>query len=159
VNPHELLVEPFAYMPPARALEGLSADEAARRPPGSSHSIAEIVGHLTFWQEWFIQRCQGTAAPVVQRAAAGWPETSAKDWPDVHARFIDGLQRVAALGDPPSRLDAPIEPAIEFPPLARYTIRDAVVHVASHNAHHLGQVIVLRQLAGLWPPPSGSWTW
>jgi hypothetical protein len=35
----------------------------------------------------------------------------------------------------------------------------ALVHVANHNAHHLGQIVLLRQLMGRWPPPSGSWTW
>ncbi len=59
----------------------------------------------------------------------------------------------------PGRLAAPIAPPIEFPPLANFTIRDALVHMASHNAHHLGQVIILRQIMGLWPPPSGSYTW
>jgi hypothetical protein len=28
-----------------------------------------------------------------------------------------------------------------------------------HNAHHLGQIILLRQLFGAWPPPSGRFTW
>jgi hypothetical protein len=31
--------------------------------------------------------------------------------------------------------------------------------MATHTAHHLGQIIVLRQLLGAWPPPAGSWTW
>jgi len=52
-----------------------------------------------------------------------------------------------------------LTPAIEFPSLAHYSRRDVLVHVATHNAHHLGQVILLRQLLGVWPPPSGSWTW
>jgi uncharacterized damage-inducible protein DinB len=52
-----------------------------------------------------------------------------------------------------------VSPPIEFPPLASYSIGDVLVHVATHNSHHLGQVIVLRQLMGKWPPPAGSWTW
>jgi uncharacterized damage-inducible protein DinB len=52
-----------------------------------------------------------------------------------------------------------ILPAIEVPPLAHYTLRDAAVHAANHNAHHLGQIITLRQLMGLWPPRSGGFTW
>jgi uncharacterized damage-inducible protein DinB len=63
------------------------------------------------------------------------------------------------VGDNPDRLDAPIAPAIEYPPLARHTVREALVHVSTHNAHHLGQVITLRQILGTWPPPSGSFTW
>ena len=49
--------------------------------------------------------------------------------------------------------------AREFAPLSHFTIRDALTHVAEHNAHHMGQVVLLRQLIGKWPPPDGSWTW
>ena len=153
-----MLVEPFAYLPPARALDGLTAAQAIARLPGSPHSIAEIVAHIVFWQDWFMQRCRGVAAPMVQSAADGWPAVTAADWPGLRDRFLDGIRRAAAFGES-SSLDATLAPPIEFPPLANYTVRDVLVHIASHNAHHLGQVIVLRQMAGLWPPPGGGWTW
>jgi len=28
-----------------------------------------------------------------------------------------------------------------------------------HNSHHLGQIITMRRLLGLWPPPGGTITW
>jgi uncharacterized damage-inducible protein DinB len=31
--------------------------------------------------------------------------------------------------------------------------------IAAHNSYHLGQVVVLRQMLGAWPPPSGGLTW
>jgi uncharacterized damage-inducible protein DinB len=40
-----------------------------------------------------------------------------------------------------------------------YTVGEALVHVSTHNSYHLGQVIVLRQMLGAWPPPAGSYTW
>ena len=43
--------------------------------------------------------------------------------------------------------------------LASYTARDVWEHVAQHNAYHLGQIVVLRQVLGIWPPPAGSYTW
>ena len=42
--------------------------------------------------------------------------------------------------------DTPGKTALEFPPMAHYRIRQAVIHMANHTAHHLGQIIVLRQL-------------
>lgn len=159
VHVRELLVDTFTYIPPAKALEHLSADDAERRVEGATHSVAEIVAHLAFWQEWFCARCEGVAEPMIAAAAQGWPEVANGSWPALQSRFLAGLERATALGSPPARLDEPVLPAIDFPPLASYTVRDAVVHVAAHNAHHLGQVIVLRQLLGAWPPPSGSWTW
>ena len=96
---------------------------------------------------------------MVTSAASGWPAVAPGSWPELHVRFLTTLNRAVALGDDPGRLASRVVPAIEFPPLANYTIRDAIVHMGTHNAHHLGQVIILRQVMGLWPPPSGSWTW
>ena len=154
----ELLTDTLAYIPPARALEELSTDAAERRVAPGSHSIAEIVAHMDFWQRWFVARCEGVDEPMVTSAASGWPAVTQGSWKHIEDRFVAGLERAASLGDDESRLARPITPAIQFPPIANYTVRDALVHIATHNAHHLGQVIVLRQVIGLWPPPSGSWT-
>jgi uncharacterized damage-inducible protein DinB len=77
---------------------------------------------------------------------------------------VDLLQRsepfaMNYLAHPVEAHTRPISPAIEFPPLAHHTIGDALLHVSVHNSHHLGQVIVLRQLMGCWPPPAGRHTW
>ena len=53
MNPQEMLQSAFAYMPPARLLEGLTSADAARRIPGTLHTIVELVAHLVFWQNWF----------------------------------------------------------------------------------------------------------
>ena len=156
MNVRELLIETHAHIPPGHALEQLSAADAERRLPGAGHSIADIVAHMSFWQDWFCGRCDGVGNAMPAPAARGWPDVAPGSWPDVHARFTAGLERAAACAD---RGDDALTPAIEFPPLARYTVRDALVHIAQHNSHHLGQVILLRQLMALWPPPSGSWTW
>lgn len=156
MDPRHILVDTFIHIPPVHALDGLSAIDAERRLDGPAHTIAEIVAHLTFWQEWFLQRCAGDARPMAQTAGAGWPVVAPASWPDVRQRFVAGLDRAASLGEP---LDRVVTPPIEFPPLAGYTIRDVVHHIGQHNAHHLGQIILMRQMMGLWPPPAGSWTW
>ena len=159
MTPRELLLEPIGFLAPAATLEGLAPDLAERRV-GAAHSIAEIVAHAAFWQHWFSRRCDGVAEPIVQQAAHGWPAVAPESWPALHQQFSHGLRQLVAWADAHGdTLDAPLKPAIEFPPLAHYSRRDALVHVATHNAHHLGQVIVLRQLLGAWPPPAGSWTW
>ena len=89
----------------------------------------------------------------------GWPAVAPGSWLIVRQQFLDGLSGLVAWADAADSLETPLAPAIHFPPLAQYSRRDALVHVANHNAHHLGQVILLRQLLGAWPPPAGSWTW
>ncbi len=158
MSSRELLIDTVAYIPPVRALEGLTPEEADRQVPGATHSIAQIVSHIVFWQNWFSRRIDGVHEPMVSSAALGWPEPPAGTWPEAQDQFLIGLERLVAHGDP-ERLNELVAPAIEFPPLAHFTIGDALVHVGQHNAHHLGQVVLLRQLMGLWPPPAGSWTW
>ena len=154
-----LLVDTHTHLPPAATLAGLSSTDAARRVGGVPHSIAEIVAHMAFWQNWFCRRLDGVHEPMVSSAALGWPEPTPGGWNDLKSHFLVGLERVAMHGDAASALDQPISPALEFPPLAQFTVRDALVHVAQHNSYHLGQIVSLRQALGLWPPPGGGWTW
>jgi uncharacterized damage-inducible protein DinB len=153
---HELLIETTPFMTPGAIVDAIDESDAERRVPGAPHSIAEVVAHMIFWQEWFAARAQGHGGPMAARAAHGWPAVSPGSWPDLRARFVSGLDALNTLAAEGSRL---VEPPIEYPPLATYTVRDVLEHVALHNAHHLGQVVLLRQQLGQWPPPSGSYTW
>jgi uncharacterized damage-inducible protein DinB len=157
VNYHEFLVSPVAYLPPEKLLDGLRVELAERRPAGAPHSIAALVAHLAFWQDWFYDRCVGLATPMPQSAASGWPAVAPGTWPTTREKFLSRLNQLAEISEEVAA--TPLSPAIEFPPLANYTVGDALIHVATHNSHHLGQIVLLRQLLGAWPPPAGSWTW
>lgn len=156
MNGTELLIDTSPFIPPGRALEGLAPEDAERRTPGAPHSIAEVVAHMAFWQEWFGRRVQGIGDPMASHAAEGWPDVAPGTWPALMEGFLSGIERLSTSEVNGGR---PLEPPFEYPPLARYTVHDALVHVAMHNAHHLGQVVLLRQQMGCWPPPSGSYTW
>ena len=154
-----LLIDTHPHMASEPALADLTPVQAACRLPDAPHSIAEIVAHMAFWQTWFLDRCEGRDAPLVTPAGLGWPAVDEAGWEAVRAGFLAGLQRAVALGESDTRREMLLAPAIEFPPLARYTVGDALTHVAMHNAHHLGQIITLRQLIRAWPPPGGGFTW
>ena len=156
MSARELLIDLTPHIPPGHALDQLSPDDADRRIEGMAHSIAEIVAHMCFWQEWFCRRCEGHADPMAAPASVGWPAVTPGSWPEVHQRFVAGLERAASLDSLGQEM---VTPAIEFPPLSHYTVRDGIVHMAQHNSYHLGQIVQLRQMMGLWPPPAGSWTW
>jgi hypothetical protein len=113
MNMREFLTSPVAYLAPDRILEGLNAGDAERRVTGASHSVAELVAHVAFWQDWFYGRCQGRPLPMVSSAAAGWPSVPDGSWPAVRSRFVDGLQQLAALSE--GDTSRPLTPPIEFP--------------------------------------------
>src|SRR5262245_10660321 len=154
----ELLIDTTTHVRPAQTIEGVSSQQAMQRLSGASHSIAEILAHMVFWQEFFQRRCEGIAQLIPQKAKEGWPDVQSDGWPALQSRFIDGLEAIVKMADE-GDLDRKITPALEVPVLAHMTTRDVVVHVANHNAHHLGQIVILRQMMGLWPPPSGGMTW
>ena len=158
MHARELLADTTPHLSPRLVLDGLAPDLADRRVPGAPHTISEIVAHMAFWQDWFRGRCDGTAGPMPASAALGWVAPEPDAGTRSAAGFLEGLDRLVALGAA-SDHGRRIDPPIEFPPLGRYTVGDVLVHVGAHNAHHLGQVVLLRQLLGAWPPPAGSWTW
>lgn len=154
MKPRELLIDTLDYLPPRKVLEGLSASDAERRIEGAPHSVAAIVAHMSFWQDWFLKRTAGEPVPAPEHASSGWPAVAPGAWPELRDRFLAGLEQAAALNP-----EAAIDPPLEIPPMAQYSVGDVIVHLAGHTAHHMGQVILLRQLMGRWPPPAGSFTW
>jgi uncharacterized damage-inducible protein DinB len=159
MDARELLVSPIAHMPPARILDGLSSAQSDVHLPGAAHSVVEIVAHMVHWQSWFLQRCAGVAIPPVAQASLGWPAANAGEWEPLCGRFLEGVERAVEIGLDEATSIRRIDPPIEFPPLADFTVANAITHIAIHNSHHLGQIIVLRQILGAWPPPEGSYTW
>lgn len=155
MNWNEIFKDTTTHLPASRLLSGLSPDQAEAKLPGLTHSIAEIVAHLVFWQDWLLGRIKGSAEPMVLHAALGWPAVQSGDWPLWEARFLQGLDAAAQL-DPNG---GTVQPPFEFPPMAHYTVADVAIHLAIHNAHHLGQIVVMRQSQCLWPPVGGGWTW
>ena len=158
MNVRHLLIDTHSHLAPAASLAELSPADAVRRVAHAPHSIAEIVAHMTYWQAWFTARCEGRAEPMAPTAAIGWPTVRQDDWPALAGRFVAGLD-LFAVAVTSRGLEALVTPTIEAPMMAAYSYRDVCEHVALHNAHHLGQVILLRHVMGVWPPPAGSYTW
>ena len=97
MNERELLTDTTPFMPPGRILDGLSAADAETRAPGAPHSIAEVVAHMVFWQEWFGRRAQGAGEPMASHAAQGWPQVAPGTWDAVRQRFMAHLERLVAM--------------------------------------------------------------
>lgn len=115
---------------------------------------------MAFWQEISLDWVQGKPTPHPGHAAAGFPTEATEPWDEVRDRFLIGAQKAAAIADDTEHLETivhcPTNPERRAPDM---TIREQLESLAAHNAYHLGRVVLLRQLLGNWPPPSGGDTW
>lgn len=145
-----LLDEGSAFVPPSRALMDLGAELACRQVAGSPHTIAELVGHLHFWQRYTCALALGEEAAVPTHAAEGWPVVDAADWEGVRQAFLDGLAELKRIAR-----EADLSRVVR----GRDTLGYELTLHAVHNAVHIGQIILLRQMLGAWPPPGGGDTW
>ncbi|MBZ9749429.1 DinB family protein [Deinococcus sp. HMF7604] len=132
-----------------QALEGLGAEDAARVPPGLPHSAAQVAAHVQFWQAWLLDAAAGQAPAWPEHASGGWPPPG--DWTALRAELLAGQARLRELSRDP---DFAAGTTPQGQPWAAM-----LVNFAGHGAYHLGQVVLVRQALGLWPPPGGGDTW
>ena len=115
---------------------------------------------MCYWQEW-INSCVVTGfTAIAEHAADSWPTVPADAWDGLRTRYlasIEAARQIVATSD--SLDESLLPPGVPIPSLAKESRGSGILLVAVHNGHHLGQIVTMRQLMGVWPPPSGSMTW
>lgn len=146
--------------PPSHILEAVDDAMAHRRYPGAAHSIYEEVWHAAFYLELTLDWIGGRETPYPEHAAEGFPASTQEPWAAVSDRFLRGAAQAAGIAGDEAQLVSPVVCLSRAPePPRTMTVREQIEGVATHNAYHLGRVVLLRQLFGAWPPPSGGDTW
>jgi uncharacterized damage-inducible protein DinB len=126
---------------------------AGIRPERAPHSVYEVLSHMVYWQDWAAKWLDGKDPPVPKHASGSWPRSAApaskREWERSVRRFGDGLEDLVRRSRQANLLSTGrAKSGLEM-----------LQTIASHNSYHAGQVVVLRQLLGAWPPPSGGLTW
>ena len=140
-----------AYVGVEASLSDLSAEQAATRPAGLPHSVAELLAHTNWWLAWMLEVIEtGRAAPYPAHAADTWPAATAADWEHLKSEFYRLLARVDTHTS---------RPDLQSPVNHDETLGELLADFALHTAHHFGQIVTVRQALGAWPPPGGGDTW
>jgi hypothetical protein len=159
----QILAGDGAAAPPEFILEGLADGLAHRRIEGAPRSIYEELWHIAFWQQLSIDWTHGIETPYPGHASGGFPtesEAAREDWEALKARFFDGNRKAAATARDTERLELPVRcPSRPGVPTRTMTVREQLENLGAHNAYHFGRIVLLRQLRGSWPPPSGGYSW
>ncbi|MFP5234477.1 MAG: DinB family protein [Acidobacteriota bacterium] len=148
---------------PGKILEALNDELAHRVPEGAPHSIYEEVWHLAFWQQISLDWIAGVETPYPASPRDGFPtvlDAERETWNELRERFLGGAAEAAAAARNTAELEKPVRcPSRPEEPVRVMSVREQLENLGAHNAYHLGRVVLLRQLLGVWPPPSGGFGW
>jgi hypothetical protein len=159
----ELLRGKGAHADSFAIVEDIPPQLARRTLEGVPHSIYQLVWHMNFWMSHEALRIEGAPRPYPERASLSWPDDpwppSAGAWDATASEFRGLVGKLIgfAQGDEPAlqRVVPTTHPTLEQPAAVGVILWQIMVH----NSYHLGQVTLLRQAFGLWPPPAGSDSW
>ena len=129
-------------------INGVSFEAAYEKPPGSIHSIAEIVLHMVAWTEEVIDRMNSMTAGVP--SSGDWPETGAPDeqkWQSyVEDLKLVNVNLIGIIQNFP--VEKWIEPIIdennrEGGPV---TYEEMINGLIQHHVYHTGQIAILNRI-------------
>jgi uncharacterized damage-inducible protein DinB len=143
--------DPWYGLSILKILDGVDAVDALAHQTSGSHSIWQLVLHITSWTKETTRRIKGGRHEVP--VDGDWPPVNGADaasWTRVVAELgrahgelsralveLDDSQLDRQVGD--SQVDAHGQPV---------TLRRTVIGLLQHDAYHAGQVALLKKLRG-----------
>lgn len=144
-----LLSDENAHLNWKKATQGIPPKLRGAKPEGAPHSPWELLEHLRLAQ-WDILEFSRKPKHVSPDFPAGyWPKDPAPPSDDAWEKSVKAFERdLDAMGklvlNPKTDLFAKI------PHGTGQTILREALLVADHNAYHIGQLVLLRRLLGVW---------
>jgi uncharacterized damage-inducible protein DinB len=134
-----------------RAVAGLPAELRGRRPADYPHSVWELVEHIRIAQLDLVEYMEGPDHEVLTWPEGYWPEHAAPPtqgaWDESVAAVLRDRDRLAAIA---TREELDLTAAIPWGEGRTY-LRTVLLAV-DHTAYHVGQIVAVRRLLGVWPP-------
>ncbi len=131
------------FVPINVAVEGLTAEQASWKDPSGNHSVGQLTYHLLFWNERELAKFKGEPE---KKFSGDNDETfnnfDSKKWNDT----VKQLDQVM------TELEKFVETTDEKTLQARAS---DIAHIGTHNAYHVGQIVLVRKLQGSWNPEKG----
>ncbi|HEX4311843.1 MAG TPA: DinB family protein [Acidobacteriaceae bacterium] len=131
------------FVPAKIAVAGLTAEQANWSPGKGNHSVGQLAYHLWFWDARSLERFNGVKS-------AAFSGNNDETFDNFNPAQWDDLQKKL------DQVMADWEKAVETADDAKLAANASLVaHVGAHNAYHLGQILYVRKLQGVWDPSKG----
>ena len=158
----ELLLEQFAaafdkntwFVALKNTLDGVTVEDAAWKPEGAVNSIWEIVSHLNYYNYAYVERFKGVD---YQYPADDNDATFVAGDADENAWKADVAKLDAILNEFRNMIanadEGKFAQSVSSTNLAKW--RTLISNISAHNAHHGGQILLLRKIQGSWDRSKG----
>ncbi len=132
------------------AIRGIPAALRGKRPKGAEYSLWQLLEHLRIAQRDILEFSRNAKHVSPPWPSGYWPAAVAppddKAWDKSVRAFRKDLKTFCTLlEDPATDLYAKI------PHGDGQTILREALLIADHNAYHVGQIVLVRRLLGIWP--------
>ena len=132
------------------AVDGVPLDKQGTAPPGCPHSPWQILEHLRIAQADIYDFCVNPGYKEMAWPQDYWPSSApprASSWDESAAAYRSDNEKMKELVRNQPDLFARIPHATA----PHQTYIRAVLLVADHAAYHLGELVLVRRLLGIWP--------
>ncbi|MCI0661540.1 MAG: DinB family protein [Acidobacteria bacterium] len=130
------------------AIDGIPPEMRGVQPSGLPYSLWQLLEHLRICQWDILEFCRN---PDYKEIAMEdyWPQTTAPLKPDSWEASIAGFRNdCEALKQ--LALDPQLDLFAKIPHGTGQTYLRELLLVADHNAYHVGQIVMVRRLLGIW---------
>jgi len=159
----ELLRGRGAHADPIACVEDISAEIAAQQVAGFPHSIGQLVFHINYWMDYELRRIRGMRPEYPEHSSESFPAADTVDaveWDRQRTRLAELLGEFAELTKSSAKqMRRLVESGHEGDTKIAGTFEDVLVQIVAHNSYHVGQIVMLRQALGAWPPRAGGDSW
>jgi uncharacterized damage-inducible protein DinB len=132
-----------------KVVEGVPVELRGTRPAGLPYSLWQIVEHVRLAQHDILDFCRNPKYVEKKWPDDYWPRTDAPPtaaaWDESLAAFRRDREALKKLA-----VDPKIDLFAKIPHGSGQTYLREIILILDHNAHHVGQLIVVRRLLGAW---------
>lgn len=129
------------FVPIEKALDGISFEQSNLQDSTDNHSISEIASHILYWNDINLKAFSGEVIGDYLEKESQNAETfhinSGKNWKET-VRMLDSIQ---------TEWELAVENATDE---QLQLWQNEIADLATHNAHHTGQIIYIRKKNGCW---------
>jgi uncharacterized damage-inducible protein DinB len=138
------LIEGEDYETPQQLLGDLTPEQATIKPAGAPYTIATQAAHFLFWHQRWLNRLNDVTNQPITEKNSDFPNVTSEEWPALRDRMLEALKEAAVVAEGFERAEEAVGD--------NGTRGGHITAMAIHGSYHLGQIALLRQLLGAWPP-------